>query len=1087
MASVFSVKAASGSWTGATDNTWAGANWSATSVPGTGDTATFNGAGGGHTTIDLGSGVTISNLLFNTGSAAAYTIGNGVVGSQTLTNNNSGAITVNSTVASNELFNAAFVLGTDATLQTNTIVNNSTNVLTFAGNIYGGSGGTVGTKTLAVGGSGNTVVSGNITNGGATTVAITKTGTGNLTINGTVNATTGLNSQGAFGTVAINAGNLVLDFSNSTNADLLDNYSPVSMGGGTLQVIGNSTNASTQNFTNGSGVTLNPGFNVITIGPNGGNMSDPLPTLNLGAFPQTLGSQTMFVGPSYNTNYSGGTVTNLAATGTITTTTLGLQNKLLWPSTRVAVATAGLYNWASVVTSGSGSQSILAGDQVSGFYTTVSAGGAVANADANYDLLGNATFANSKPAFVDTLRFNVPGAFTATTGAGGSGFLFLVGGILVTPNVGANNTTLASGGEWIAGANTGNNTTCGLDVYQNNTAGELFISAPIYFWTSTARATSYVKGGAGTVDLTGSAGNSAYTGSAYLNGGCTVINNNAQLGATASAKTLFLNGGTVVASTSLTLGNGVSANPRPVTLLGNGGGLAAYSGTTLTVDGQIGSAAGTGPLVIGIPASAANGSVAGQLPGTGTGTANSQVLAAGTVKLNNTTGNFYYGGVNIVGGATLNINGIYALGGSDYLGGVTFNNGTLQYANGTLLGGADISSGGTGGTVPQTVSILGNATIDLNGQTVTYAGSIGNGGSGALTVLDSTGGGSLTLTGGGTYTGTTSVGDGTHAATLNVNGSLASSAVTVKNAVLGGTGTIAGATTLQPFAVLAPGSGGVGQLTFSGNLTLNALSTNSFVITPAGGIMNSNSVGGTLAANNSVVSVTSGAALQPNNSYTLFTYSPSKPVSGSFNPVPVFDVAPAQRAYITNNATLGQINLVVVPNTTPAGTGFTLNATLNIPSTVQIIGGKNAATDANGDPLTVTAVTQGANGTVTFTPTNITYTATNTTATSDSFTYTVGDAYGNSSSATTVSVVIDNSVQGQTGYNQVGAQMAGGQEVLSYAGIPGYNYALDETHSMVPPIIWTPVTTNTVSATGSLLFTNTPSGGSDFYRTRYVP
>jgi hypothetical protein len=311
--------------------------------------------------------------------------------------------------------------------------------------------------------------------------------------------------------------------------------------------------------------------------------------------------------------------------------------------------------------------------------------------------------------------------------------------------------------------------------------------------------------------------------------------------------------------------------------------------------------------------------------------------------------------------------------------------------------------------------------------------------------------------------------------------------VVVTNAVLGGTGTIAGATTLQPFAVLAPGSGGVGQLTFSGNLTLNALSTNSFVITPAGGIMNSNSVGGTLAANNSVVSVTSGAALQPNNSYTLFTYSPSKPVSGSFNPVPVFDVAPAQRAYITNNATLGQINLVVVPNTTPAGTGFTLNATLNIPSTVQIIGGKNAATDANGDPLTVTAVTQGANGTVTFTPTNITYTATNTTATSDSFTYTVGDAYGNSSSATTVSVVIDNSVQGQTGYNQVGAQMAGGQEVLSYAGIPGYNYALDETHSMVPPIIWTPVTTNTVSATGSLLFTNTPSGGSDFYRTRYVP
>jgi hypothetical protein len=32
--------------------------------------------------------------------------------------------------------------------------------------------------------------------------------------------------------------------------------------------------------------------------------------------------------------------------------------------------------------------------------------------------------------------------------------LFLIGGILVTPNVGAYNTTLANGGEWIASADT---------------------------------------------------------------------------------------------------------------------------------------------------------------------------------------------------------------------------------------------------------------------------------------------------------------------------------------------------------------------------------------------------------------------------------------------------------------------------------------------------------------------------------------------------------------------------------------------------------------------------------------------------------
>ena len=189
LAGALSLHAASGTWTGVTDNTWAGLNWSASPVPGAADTATFSGAGNGNTTIDLGSGVSILNLIFNAGNTAAYSIGNGAAGSQTLTLANAGSITVNSTVVSNELFNAAIVLGTDKTAQTYTIANNSSNTLTFAGNLDGGlTGGTAGTKTLSVRGLGNTVISGSITNGGATTVAITKSGSGNLTFNGTVNA-----------------------------------------------------------------------------------------------------------------------------------------------------------------------------------------------------------------------------------------------------------------------------------------------------------------------------------------------------------------------------------------------------------------------------------------------------------------------------------------------------------------------------------------------------------------------------------------------------------------------------------------------------------------------------------------------------------------------------------------------------------------------------------------------------------------------------------------------------------------------------------------------------------------------------------
>jgi autotransporter-associated beta strand protein len=815
MAGAFSSKAASGSWTGVTDNTWAGANWSATPVPSTGNTATFNGTGSDNTIIDLGGGVTISNILFNTGSTAAYTIGSGAVGSQALTFNNSGTITVNSTVVSNQLFNAALVLGTDGTAQTYTVANNSTNPLTLAGNLYGGAGGTKGTKTLVVGGSGNTVISGNITNGGSTTIAITKTGAGNLTFNGSVDATTGLNSQGATGTLTINSGNLVLDFSNystSGNADMLDSYTPVTMAGGTLEIIGNASYASTQNFNNSSGVTVNPGLNVIAVQPNGGNLSDPLPTLNLGAFTQNIGSQTVLYGPAYETSATGVTpiVTNTAA-ATITTTTLGNNTDLLWPAHRSTVATVGIYEWASEVTSGTGAHTIYAGSQqpATTFYSTVTSGGTAAG-DYNFDLLGTAT-GSSSTYWVDTLRFNVPTAGSYSP----QGSRSYIGGILVTPNVGANNITIVASGHWVSCNASGAN--AGLDVYQNNTLGNLLFNDPIQ--NPQTYSTAYAQAGAGTVDLSGSGSSSAYTLSAYLNGGSTIINNNTQLGASATKAMLYLNGGTVVASGNTSLDNGGSSSARPVTLLANGGGMAAEAGYTLTVDGQVGSAAGTGPLVIGIPPSAANGNVAGLLPGTGSGTANTTpVYGTGKVYLNYanlTAGNFQYAGTLILGGATLAINSQYDLGGGDQ-GPTTFTNGTLQYsatlASGTAGAALDISG--------QPVNFLGNATIDVNGHGVTYANSIGNSGSGAFTLVDSTGGGSLILSGGGTYAGTTTVGDGNHAVTLNVNGSLASSGVTVTNlGTFGGTGTFAGNVT---WLTGAAGGFTVGSpLTVSGTVTLN--------------------------------------------------------------------------------------------------------------------------------------------------------------------------------------------------------------------------------------------------------------------------
>ena len=184
-----SSTAGGASWTGANGSTWADANWSSSPVPGAANnvhTATFNSAGGGQTTINLGAGVTLNTVLFDTATAAAYTIGSGAVGSQTLTLENGGAITTSGTVVNGQVVNAAVVLGTDRSAQTYTISNNATTpatALTVAGNITGAaSGGTAGAKTLAVLGAGDTDITGGIAQGGATSLAVTKAGTGTLNL-----------------------------------------------------------------------------------------------------------------------------------------------------------------------------------------------------------------------------------------------------------------------------------------------------------------------------------------------------------------------------------------------------------------------------------------------------------------------------------------------------------------------------------------------------------------------------------------------------------------------------------------------------------------------------------------------------------------------------------------------------------------------------------------------------------------------------------------------------------------------------------------------------------------------------------------
>jgi len=322
--------AASDTWAGTTDATWATAtNWAGSNVPGSGDTATFNGAGNSNTTINLGTGVTLGTLLFDTSSAAAYTIGSGAVGTQTLTLGTlAGGVQMNSTVAQNQLINANLALSTTGTYTVGLTNNSTTNTLTVAGGI---SASTSGAKTLTVAGSGNTTISGAITSGTGT-IGLSKSGSGTLTLSNAGTSTIASNFQMSGGLVQVTAGTINVT-ENSGNNTGLRTGANLTVSGGTLNFSGGSswfpigdTNGQTStlivsggtvNVTNNFGTEVGrAGNGVLTITSGTFKNAD---TGNIGL---SMGDQSTSAIGTINLN--GGTLTvNKIVKGTGTTPSTG--------------------------------------------------------------------------------------------------------------------------------------------------------------------------------------------------------------------------------------------------------------------------------------------------------------------------------------------------------------------------------------------------------------------------------------------------------------------------------------------------------------------------------------------------------------------------------------------------------------------------------------------------------------------------------------------------------------------------------------------------------------------------------------------
>ena len=315
-------------WNGTTDAAWATlTNWSSdpNPVPGTGNTATFNNAGNGITAIDLGAGVTIASIVFDTVDTAAYIIGSDGAGLQDLTLEDSGSITANSGINANQIVNANLTLGTDGSAQSYALNNtDSNNGITLAGTITGAAGGTPGAKTINVNatGSGGIAVTGLISDGGATSLGIVKTGAGQLNLSTAAHTFSG--------GVAVKEG--VLNLSNGSSA----NSSTIFLGdtgntGSTVRigVVNSNTNPATPitivDQTSGTATTRLLGTNSSTSGQWSGpiTMNDDLTVSTA-----TAGTLTLQSGATVNLNSNTLTLADSSTSTTASAANLIAKGKI---------------------------------------------------------------------------------------------------------------------------------------------------------------------------------------------------------------------------------------------------------------------------------------------------------------------------------------------------------------------------------------------------------------------------------------------------------------------------------------------------------------------------------------------------------------------------------------------------------------------------------------------------------------------------------------------------------------------------------------------------------------------------------------
>lgn len=420
----------------------------------------------------------------------------------------------------------------------NALLANGSATLTLTGANTYSSTTTVSSGTLQIGngGTAGSLGTGNVTNNAAlvfnrsNALTVSNTIAGNGSVSQIGSGTLTLTGSNAYtGTTTVMLG--TLQIGNNGTTGVISGSSALVLGGASL--IMSRSGTVTQSF---NGTTLSTGASVASA-VNASN------TVNFGAITRNAGA-----------------TLDLATTGTFITSSAN-TNGILGGWATVGGANWAVANGASAITA----LSAYTNDTwASGNNTTVTTSAAV-----------------GASATTNSLRFNVAAATSLTL----SGTATVAsGGILVTPTVGNNASTIIGG--TLLGSSGGE-----LIVVQSNTANSLTVSSVI---ANNGSTTGLTKSGAGTLVLTAA---NTYTGTTAINGGTFQIGTGGATGSISVSSPITGSGGGTLAfnrSDTLTQGTDYAAFGGGVNVSQIGSGTlvfgtnnTAFSGTTTIASGVV--------------------------------------------------------------------------------------------------------------------------------------------------------------------------------------------------------------------------------------------------------------------------------------------------------------------------------------------------------------------------------------------------------------------------------------------------------------------------------------------------------------------